>query len=362
MRSWQTLAIAVVSIGLASGTTQAQPRPAPYTLPTAPPQQEHRFPLNLQAGEWLICVQTFKGTQARPLAEEMAELLVQEYKLSPYLHDRVSKQRAEEHARVQAIRDKHWNNIELLQKTEGLDNVVDPRLRYRTMYYPDEYAVLVGRPNRPFKDMDAARDFLDDLRKMKPPPNKFANPAVFADDDQVGKKAVTNGIVYLNPFKTAMVVRNPLVPTKVDQADPTVADAFLKEMNANEPLSVLKCSKPWTLVVKIYQGQAVHQAPKSPSIMSRLGLGKKEPEILNASAAQAHSTAEFLRKMSPSFDAYVMHQRSYSLVTVGQFEGPSDPNLLAIQKSLAGLQIKNAGTGVVLETLNAQPLPMQIPR
>jgi len=362
VRSWRTLAIVVVVASQAITELSAQQSPQPYRLPTAPPANTHRFPVDAQAGEFLICVQTFKGEQAKALAEEMVELLVRDYKLSAYLHDRVSKQREEEHARVQAIRDKHWDNIEMLQKTQGMDSVLDPKLRYRTVKFPDEFAVLVGRPTRPFKDMDQARDFLDDLRKMKPPPNKFATPAVFSDDDSGKKGPATTTTAYINPFKTAMVVRNPLMPAKSEQADPTVADAFLKEMNAGEPLSVLKCSKPWTLVVKIYRGQAVYQAPKGPSVMQRLGLAKKEPELLNASAAQAHSTAEFLRKMSPSFEAYVMHHRSYSMVTVGQFDGPNDPNLLAVQKSLAGMQIKNHGTGAVLETLNLQPLAMQIPR
>src|SRR5262249_26091078 len=157
-------------------------------------------------------------------------------------------------------------------------------------------------------------------RKKKPPPDRFATSYTFSNDDPTKERFTQSGTGYLNPFMTAMVVHNPSIPMKSEQADPTKADAFLKELNAGESLRVLKCSKPWTLVVKVYQGQTMLQAPKSPSILSRLGLAKKEPELLNASAAQAHETAEYLRKMKPSFEAYVMHHRSYSIVMVGQYD------------------------------------------
>jgi hypothetical protein len=56
-----------------------------------------------------------------------------------------------------------------------------------------------------------------------------------------------------------------------------------------------------------------------------------------------------------------MHHRQYSIVTVGQYESQNDPNLLAAQKALAGMQIKET-SGIVLESLNEKPLPMKIPR
>jgi hypothetical protein len=360
MRTWRTLLAAAILAWTGESASWGQgPSSSTPFLPNASPQAPSRYRVSPQAGEWLVCVQTFKGSQARGLAEEMVEVLIRDYKLAAYVYDRAHKQRLEEQARIENLRSQHWDNIKKLEE-QGAE-AIDPTLRYRTMRFPDEYAVLVGKQNREFKDMDSAREFLDDLRKLKPPPNKFANQAIFGDPE-TGTKVRQVGAGYINPFQSAMVAHNPTIPLKSEQQDPEKADAFLKEMNANEPLSVLKCSKPWTLVVKVYQGQAMLQAPKKPSILSQLGLSKKEPELLNASAAQAHSTAEFLRKMNPGFEAYVMHHRSYSLVTVGQYEGPNDPNLLANMRSLAGLQIKDPARGVALETLNAQPLPMKIPR
>jgi hypothetical protein len=338
------------------------PTPNPLAMPTDyPPPPVVRFPVTSQAGDWLICVQTFKGTQSKALAEEMADYLIRDCKLAACIYDRGYKQRFEEWQRVQKIRDQHWDTIDALRK-QGIEPV-GTSLHFHALSFPDEFAVLVGKPNRPFKDMESARDFLvGDLRKRKVPPEMFCTRVGIAVEVEGNKTFTPQRSGYLNPYLTAMVVHNPTIALKKDTPDPEKADDFLKELNAGEKFSVLKCSKPWTLVVKVYQGQTVFEAPKSPGLLTRIGLAKKEPDVLNASGAQAHATAEFLRKMSPSFDAYVMHQRSYSLVTVGQYDSLNDPNLLANQKTLAGLQLSDKSMNRVLETLNPQPLPMKIPR
>jgi len=364
MANWRIQMVVVAALVSASTGWGQAPR-APYSPIEG---NTYKYPITPQAGEWLVCVQTFKdekpdpNRQVRPpariMAEELAEYLRTEYKLPAYLYDRGRLQRKEEDERIKALRGQYDELLKQM-KSQGIEPDERSKFRVRTFEIMDEFAVLVGKPNRNLKDMETARDFLGDLRKMKPLPDKFSMMAVFADDDANGKKVNQRGFGYINPFQTALVVHNPSIPLANNQADPTKADAFLKEMNASEEYNLLKCSKSWTIVVKMYQGQAQLQTPKKPSIMAQLGFGKKEPELLNASAAQAHSTAEFLRKMK--FDAYVMHHRSYSLVTVGQYDSPDDPNLMAAQKSLAGMQLKQS-KDVVLETLNAQPLPMKIPK
>ena len=171
--------------------------------------------------------------------------------------------------------------------------------------------------------------------------------------------------IYVNPFKTAMVAHNPTIELKKEHDNPEVASQFLKDMNAEESYNLLKCSKAWTVMVKIYQGPTTMQEPKGPSLTRWLGFGKKDPEYLNASAAQAHQTAEFLRKMRPGYEAYVLHHRNCSLVCVGQYDTELDPSLLAAQRALAGLQIKGSSrdqyNGIVLETLTDQPAAMKIP-
>jgi hypothetical protein len=83
-----------------------------------------------------------------------------------------------------------------------------------------------------------------------------------------------------------------------------------------------------------------------------LGFGKKRGEMLNASALQAEEVARVLREMK--FEAYVLHTRTGSVVSVGAFDQPDDGRLLQLQRQLANLQL-----GPV--QFFAQPMPMQVP-
>ena len=369
MRRWQFLAM-VFLIG-SIHPAAAQPARNPFATPEQPARNpfaaseapNYKYAVTPQAGEWLIYVQAFKGDNAQALAEDMADLLRRDYKLPAYLHDRGRKERKEENERVRKLRKQYDEMLKQLE-AQGVEKS-DMPFRVKTFRkIEDEFAVLVGKPNRSLKDMDAARDYLDDIRKLKPPPDKYSMKAFEGTEeltkDPRERMIKPTGSTYVNPFRTAMVVHNPSIPVQKQQNDPEKADKFLKELNEGESLSVLKCSKPWTLVVKMYQGQAMLQPTTSPSIMSKLGFGKKDGELLNASSMQAHATAEFLRSMK--LDAYVMHSRQYSIVTVGGYEGRDDPNMIANQKVLAGMQLRDSKTGLAMETLNAQPLPMKIPR
>lgn len=284
----------------AAGMLATDANAQPNLNPLAPVQPAtYRYPVGPQAGAWLICVQTFKGDNAQQLAEEMAELLIRDkrYALSAYLCDRGGKERLEEQERVHQQRQQYdeWLNQ---MKSQGVEPSRRP-FRLRTFNNTqEEFAVLVTVPNRPLKDMDDAHDFLvKKVRKLPPPPNKFMSQLNFTKEDPSGKKSDLVSDGFVNPFQFAMVFHNPTIPIEKQQADPEKADEFLKKLNAGESLSVLKCSKPWTLVVKVYQGQTVLEAPQSPSIMTSVGRGlgliKKEPEILNAQTAQARADGRF---------------------------------------------------------------------
>jgi hypothetical protein len=367
VRTWRIpaigLAVGLLSAAVSFGqaTSPYAPAPATPTLGQALTPPPYKYAVNPQSGDWLVCVQTFKearfangsidADRARALAEEFAEYIQRKYKVSAFLYERGFKDRMEEAKRVQEIRDRHWAAIQDL-KDKKLDPLTDT-LRYKTTRYPFEYAVLVGKKNRNMKEMEDARKFLDDIHGWEPPPETFSNAIV--PDAQTSRAA---GYAYINPFKLAMVVHNPTVEIVREKGMSEEDRKLMRALNADEPYSALRCSKPYTLMVKLYQGHAV-LVKQGPTGGSRV-FGSRGGESLGAAGAQAHATAEFLRKMKPSFEAYVLHCHQCSFVTVGQYDRLDDPNFLANQKTLAGLQLK-AGLTVV-ETLNAEPLAMQIPK
>jgi hypothetical protein len=228
-----------------------------------------------------------------------------------------------------------------------------PRPRLRMVRIQDEYAVLVGG----YKDMETARRALDEIKKLKPLPNEkrhlmdvVTQVSPLPDGDETGKKQVD--MAYVNPFATSFVVHNPTVPLEHPKQDPAKADQVMQDLNAGRPYNLLKCRQPWTLVIKEFPGASTLQ-PRSASsgFLEMLGFGRST-DLLTASALQAEEVAKVLR--GNSFDAYVLHTRHSSIVTVGGFDQPNDPRLQQLQRQLANLKIGP------IECF-ARPMPMQVP-
>src|SRR5262249_31036554 len=109
-----------------------------------------------------------------------------------------------------------------------------------------------------------------------------------------------------------------------------------------------------------YQGASFFQ-PKTenPSFLDKL-LGTSPGEKLEASAQNAHNFAEVLRKLN--FEAYVMHSRGGSLVTIGGFDRPDDPRIESLKEAMQGT---GASPGVRLSQsaqMVPNPFPIEIPR
>ena len=310
----------------APGLGQAAPRVE------ADPGQEYR--ITPEAGNWLIIVKSYKGPQAAQMAHDLILLLRQRDNLPAYLFVR-----GEEEKRKQQ---------EYVQKMHELCPDV-PNLRVRLVRVEEEYAVLAGG----YPDIDTARRALDGVKRLKPPEDdRLMDKLTTVGPAAAGENRAVVQAAPVNPFVTAFVVHNPTVPQEtVDRNKP---DPALKDLNAGRPYNLLACGHPWTLVVKDFPGAAVLQAQSSSgSFLSMLGLGSKSNSVLNASGMQAEEVAKVLRAMS--FTAYVLHTRTSSIVTVGAFDAPDDPQLVQLQRQLANLQL-----GPV--QCFARPLPMQVPQ
>jgi hypothetical protein len=113
----------------------------------------------------------------------------------------------------------------------------------------------------------------------------------------------------------------------------------------------------------------LEEKPKEekPSVLHELGLGKGA-DVLAAGAEQAEQLAKVLREMKDDkgrplgLEAFVLHTRTSSVVTVGQFDGPDDPALLEKRQLLLGLRL-NVARDVSTGTPEFQHvLPIPIPR
>ncbi len=302
-----------------------------------------------QAGPWMICAASYGGPPSRGQAEELAAEIRTRYNLPAYVFNRTAEERRQEHERVERLKEERRKQLE----AAGLPP--DTPVHIKTVRIEDQYAVLVGG----YKDDVTARKELDRIRTLKPS-DKYLQTA-YVPDAKTGKMREEA----INPFRGAFVCRNPAVPVEKPKADDG-PDPRLKKYNAGEPYSLLKCPKPFTLVVKAYKGVAkVQSQSSSGSVMEKMGMGREFGNVLNANANQAHEVAEFLRKFG--VEAYVLHTEYNSYVTVGGFDAVDDPRLAQLRQwflAEMGNPTTNIGqmhTKAMVQFLT-DPMPMPVPQ
>jgi len=299
------------------------------------------YPIRPEVGAWLICAASFSGDEAPDLARQLVFQIRSQCNLPAYVFNRADEERQKQKA--------------LLDAAQAANPIIPTRRR--TVRVEEQCAILVGG----YPDIDTARRMLDEIKKL-PLPNLQLRTGQ-SPFDVVGKQGEDGKVrgTYVNPFSTAFVSRNPsLPPQQANRYDPG-----LEKFNACEDFSLLKCPRPWTLVVKQYAGyNKLEQAGVTPStgFMSKLWGGANKPgDALDAAGAQAHELARVLRQLN--FQSFVLHTRTNSLVTVGAFSGPNDPDMRRVSQMLAALR-ERIGHPNPLDPLQliSTPIPMEIPK
>lgn len=295
------------------------------------------YPLTTDAGLWVICCASYSGNDAPELSRQVAEILRSRDRLPAYIFNH-----GEEEKRKQIAEYERWQKLN--------PNGQNPPKLTRIN---EQCAVLIGG----FKDIEDARKNLEKIKKLRSPELKLENGKETTDVINLyvplpDKKGVEIRREKVNPFMNSFVVKNPTASIPV--ANSKKNDQFLKALNADEKFSLFKNPKKFTLVVKEYNGSAIIQTSKSgpTSFMEKLFSGNKQGDMLNAAALQAHETARVLRKLD--FEAYVLHTRNSSVVTVGGFNSKEDPNLPKVAKAITSLKIQALD-------LYTNPLPLEIP-
>jgi len=105
----------------------------------------------------------------------------------------------------------------------------------------------IRRPGRRYKDDVTARKKLDEFRKLKPPSSGLQQTRYVPDAS--GKMHEEAG----QPVSGCVCLPQSAMPVEKPKQDADLGKR-LKEYNAPESFSLLKCPKPYTLVVKEFKG------------------------------------------------------------------------------------------------------------
>ena len=296
----------------------------------------------------MICAASFSGDHSREQAEELATEIRTHYTLPAYVFNRTAEERRIQRERVAREKAIARKKLEM----DGLPT--DTPIFVKTVSIKDQYAVLIGG----YKDDVIARKELEKIRKLSPS-EKFA---VFAymPDPKTGKVRE----MAVNPFQSAFVCRNPTVPVEKPQQDSDLNER-LKEYNAHEPYSLLKCSKPYTLVVKAYKCAATLESQTATTLtMSKWGLGRKAGDVMTGnerrhtwrptSSGKHHSAS---RRMSCTPITTVTSRSAAST-------SPDDPRLIQTMQYFLK-ELNRPGSGVyqlhMLSHSLTDPMPMPVP-
>lgn len=342
--------------------TKPQPSPVPgsgrpvtlspvFEMPKLQqPKPTAGWELKPEHGEWLIEVKSYAQVESGIMAEALAKEVRELHKAPVYLFEwgtETRKKRDEEEALsrkriADEIRPFVEYQARLKAETEARGEAFEETpLRTKVpVYYreiPDQYMVLVGG----YKDIETARKALDTIRRWPIPKDVRLLDRVETSSVRDGKKIFEAS--YVNPYAEAKIVRNMTLPKQ----QVSVADDFLIKLNQGEPLSIMKSSKKWTLKVKTFntpvtKGGQESQGTSTGRSGPSTGMGASKPgQWLDATAQQATKLCEALRglqdenKRPVGLDAFVLHHRTGSMVTVGQYDTPEDP---ALQLDMRRLQ------------------------
>jgi hypothetical protein len=107
--------------------------------------------------------------------------------------------------------------------------------------------------------------------------------------------------------------------------------------------------------------QIIQTGSTSSSFLDKLGFGEHNlGKRLDYSAKMAEDLCDMFRSLG--FKSYVLHTRTHSVVTVGEFNGPKDPAMAEMQEKLDHFSFKNGKTGETAFKLFTKALPMEVPR
>ena len=327
-----------------------------------------------QIGPCMICIQSYITKEAPEWARQMAGELRGTYKLQAYVFTYGVEERRKEYERVKVMFDQQRKafkdrGLELMYATRAkgaaepptavLSNDLPLGVAMRTLkvqHIPVQCAVLVGG----FANEDAANRALQSIRDLRPPdPNRVKLDQKFYIDLE-GKSKIDAKDIHVNPFKRAFVCRNPSVKQDAAGAGSDPLDMkLLRKLNSDEPYSLLNCRKPITLAVKQFQTfVTVQDREKSANLLENFGFRTRAGEGIDRAAHDAHALADLMRKNKTTpLEAYVLHTKFTSVVSIGTYDSLQDPNLIAMRRQLGGKLREWPQMAFFPE-----PQPMMVPR
>lgn len=150
-----------------------------------------------------------------------------------------------------------------------------------------------------------------------------------------------------SPLSRAFITANPLFDGEVRDSE---YDSLMLDLNAGQKFSLLQNQGSYSLTVATFHGGSVMQMHGRDSSRALSFFERHFGKSLDECAERAMSLAEALRNArkhgyEEDFEAYVLHDKYKSVVTIGSFSSPADPRIRQLVSRFGGKQTRNPRTG-----------------
>ncbi|MFZ5831146.1 MAG: hypothetical protein ACOY3P_13735 [Planctomycetota bacterium] len=290
---------------------------------------ERDYVVSEDNGPWMILACSFSGEGAEKEARDLALELRSRYKLEAYVHDMQFDYRDElRHIPSRGIGPNGRRMV--------------PKHRRKSVI--QEFAVMVGN-YRAVDDPEAQRV----VEKLK-----HAKPQCISDNGQtnqslagwrLAQQKVQEFLGSENkekgPMGHAFITTNPLLGD--EYFTPPGLDPLVAKMNKDVPYSLLTCPGRYTVVVAKFSGEDTLDQKR----IAQLQDANLRRSKLEEGALKANTLVKALRMKG--YEAYVLHDRYMSMVTVGSFNTVGSPRQ-------DGRTEINPAIHLVMEQFKAKPV------
>lgn len=343
------MAVAVTETGLAGPKDWKSLVPFTKRVEADPNQN---YELEETHGPWMILAASFSGEDGLRQADQLTLELRRSLNRPVYVHRRVFDFTAP----VRGI---------------GLDKYNRPRqMRYKQDKRINEVAVLVG--DFASADSHDIQKTLEKLRTIWPPSldyrrNRSTSQRFVGIKNAYRKVSRITEKEEAGPMANAFVTRNPLLPT--EYFAPQGIDSFVVKLNKRNRLNLLENPGVYSVKIATFRGKSTMKITEADTIGA-------SAETLDEAAEKADRLGAALR--ARGVEAWVLHDRFESIVTVGSFatvgrpraDGKIEmhPEVHRVIQTYRGRNVNLGGVvgvqPVIIDGVDCdvQPVPVMIPR
>lgn len=373
------LAVAIAGLGLASPAL-AQPPSLKSLIPFQKVEADRGkdYQLKAENGPWLILVHAFGGEHAKADAHDLC-LALRKKSLKAYVHKQSMNIDEQVEGRGFEVKSETFANVEDAKRSDPTKRLQKKKFSYNQKPEQIYHTVFVGdftsaEDAALAKSLKQIQTMKIDLEKANPDSEDVVSRINWFREGMVGAFNEAGGHTQKKgPLGRAFATMNPLGDAPYREEG--VVDNFVAQMNDTK-YSLLSNPGKYTVKVATFVGYDEWNAEKIEQRIRDNDMADAANRLLKA-AEKADKLCAALREAD--HEAYVFHDRTESVVTVGSFDKcgePRDDGKIeinpAVYKVLKEFEAKPVpgaqGTGAMMPkkfggiVCDAHPIPVAVPR